>query len=408
MRAIATISLLALWGLAGCSLAQMDRLRHPVSVGAATVAAATPTADHTYVPVAFTDLPGWNSDQLADALPALQLSCTRFSLLPQDQDLGGDGLAAQLGGKVGQWLPACQAARALTPGDTDGMRNFLQTWFTPYQLQQNGSDAALLTGYYEPEVAGSRVKTAAFQTPLLARPRDLVQVSLGDFNPALTGKIIFGHISGATLTPYFTRSEIEAGALKPQNLELVYLASPVDAFFLQIQGSGRIKLPNGQIMRVAYAGKNGLPYVPIGRILADRGDIPADQLSMRTIRDWLESHPDQAKGLMDQNPSYVFFRVVTSISADQGPPGQLGVALSPGRSLAVDRDVVPLGAPMWMATTDPVDQSPVQRLMLAQDVGSAITGPLRADIFYGTGADAAQRAGRARQAGTLYLLLPKQ
>ncbi len=408
MRGIIAASVVALLLLTGCTQAQLNQMRTGQAASTAPAPAVANPADRTYVPVAFSDLPGWNSDQVAQALPALKLSCTRFSLLPQDQVLGGSGLAAQLGGKVAQWMPACQAARALTPGDNDGLRTFLQTWFTPYQLQQDGRKNALLTGYYEPEVLGSRTKTSVFQVPLLARPRDLVQVSLGDFNPALAGQVILGHISGATLAPYFTRSEIEAGALTPQKLELAYLASPIDAYFLQIQGAGRIKLPNGQIMRVSYAGKNGLPYVPIGKLLAERGDIPADQLSMQTIRAWLEAHPNQAKDLMDQNPSYVFFRVVTSISADQGPPGQLGVSLSADRSLAVDRDVVPLGAPMWMATNDPVDQSPVERLMLAQDVGSAITGPLRADIFYGTGADAAERAGRAKQTGTLYLFLPKQ
>ncbi len=317
-------------------------------------------------------------------------------------------MAAQLGGKAGLWLPACQAARALTAGDTNGLRNFLQTWFTPYALQQNGNQTALITGYYEPEVAGSRTSSGVYQTPLLARPRDLVQVALGDFDPSLAGRTIIGHLLGPTLAPYYTRSEIEAGALKPQKLELLYLASPIDAFFLQIQGSGRIKLPDGEITRVAYAGKNGLPYVPIGKILSDQGAIPPGQVSMQTIRDWLESHPDQAKSIMDQNPSYVFFRIVTSISPDLGPPGELGVSLTAGRSLAIDRNVVPLGAPMWLSTTDPLDKSPMQRLMLAQDIGAAITGPLRADIFYGTGPEAAQRAGLAKQSGALYVLLPKQ
>jgi len=219
--------------------------------------------------------------------------------------------------------------------------------------------------------------------------------------------VILGHISGATLAPYFTRSEIESGALKPQKLELLYLASPIDAYFLQIQGSGRVRLPDGEVVHVVYAGQNGLPYVPIGKLLVDHGDIPADQISMQSIHDWLQYHPDQAQSLMDQNQSYVFFRIVTSIAADQGPPGELGVSLTAGRSLAIDRSVVPLGAPMWLSTTDPVDGSNVERLMLAQDTGAAISGPLRADMFYGSGPAAAQRAGRARQPGTLYLLLPK-
>ena len=407
MRFAALAGLAAL-GLASCTEAQMQQMRAGNQPPPASTPASGAAASSYYAPVDFSALPGWTSDNVADALPALLLDCTRDALSPQDLSLGGTGIAAQLGGHAGQWLPACQAARAITPGDSAGVRSFLQSWFTPYELEDNGSAQALLTGYYEPEVDGSRTKHGAYQTPLLARPRDLIQVPLGDFDPSLAGHVISGQISGATLAPYFTRSEIEAGALKPQKLELIYLASPVDAYFLQVQGSGRVKLPDGEIIRVGYAGKNGRPYVPIGKILADRGDIPAGQVSMQTISDWLKTHPDQAQDVMDQNPSYVFFRIITSISADQGPPGEFGVSLTAGRSLAIDRDVVPLGAPMWMATTDPVDGSSVQRLMLAQDTGTGITGPLHADIFYGAGADAASRAGRARQAGTLFVLLPKQ
>ena len=396
-------SVIALLALASCT--QYQTQNAPPTAAAEPPAIA---ASSYYESVAFNSLPGWTTDRITDALPALLLSCERFALLPQDTVLGGTDLAAQQGGKAGQWLAACQAARALTPGDADGMRAFLQTWFTPYQLEQGGNTTALLSGYYEPEVAGSRTRRGPYQTPLLARPRDLIQVSLGDFDPALAGRVVVGQISGATLSPYFTRSEIEAGALKPQHLELLYLASPIDAYFLQIQGSGRVKLPDGEIIRVAYAGKNGRAYVPIGKILSDQGAIPADQVSMQTIKSWLESHPAEAKSVMDQNPSYVFFRIVTSIAADQGPPGDFGVSLAAGRSLAVDRRIIPLGAPMWLATTDPVDQTPVQRLMLAQDTGTGVTGPLRADIFYGAGAEAANKAGRARQPGTLYVLLPKE
>lgn len=406
MRQFPTSLLLAL-ALTACAVPR-TQTNAGLTIAAPTAATAKPTAaGKVYVPVAFADLPGWNDDQLAQALPALQLTCERFALLPPDQTLGGSGLAAQLGGKVAQWLPACQAARALTPGDTAGMRAFLEQYFTPYQLQQNGQSQALITGYYEPEVRGSRTASRLYATPLLGRPRDLVQVNLGDFDPDLAGKTIIGRISGASLEPYYSRAEIEGGVLKPQHLALVYLASPVDAFFVQIQGSARVRLPDGKIMQLAYAGKNGQPYQPIGKILADDGAIPSDQISMQSIRSWLDTHPVQAKAMMDQNASYVFFRQVTSISPNQGPPGELGVALTAGRSLAIDRSVVPLGAPMWLATTDPVDHSAIDRLTLAQDTGAAITGPLRADLFFGAGDQAAERAGLAKQSGTLYLLLPK-
>ena len=180
----------------------------------------------------------------------------------------------------------------------------------------------------------------------------------------------------------------------------------MDAFFLEIQGSGRVDLPGGKVIRVSYAGQNGRPYVPIGRVLADRGQIPLDQVSLQSIRAWLDAHPDQAAAMMDQNPSYVFFREIDDLRPDQGPPGALGVALTPGRSAAVDRTYIPLGAPLFVATTDPVTGAKLQRLLVAQDLGGAIRGPVRADIFFGWGKEAEDRAGRMRQPGTSYLLLP--
>ena len=176
--------------------------------------------------------------------------------------------------------------------------------------------------------------------------------------------------------------------LRHKRLELAWLADLADAFFLQIQGSGRIRLPDGEVMRVGYAGKNGRPYVSIGRLLVDRGEMTLPEVSMQSIRAWLASHPDQAAGLMRQNPSYVFFREFFDVAADQGPIGALGVPLTPGRSLAVDRRFVPLGSPVFIDTTDPVDGLAMRRLMLAQDTGGAIRGALRGDVFFGWGPDA--------------------
>lgn len=209
------------------------------------------------------------------------------------------------------------------------------------------------------------------------------------------------------LVPYWDRAQIEAGALRDQKLALLYVAGPVDAFFLQIQGSGRVLLGNGDVVRVGYAGQNGRPYVAIGKVLADRGQLRRADVTMQSIRAWLEQHPAEAAGVMAENPSYVFFRELPRLRADEGPLGALGVPVTPGRSIAVDHRYIPLGLPVWVDTTDSLDGVPLQRLMLAQDVGGAIKGPVRGDVFFGWGAQAEARAGRMRQPGRLFVLLPR-
>ncbi|HTR18253.1 MAG TPA: murein transglycosylase A [Acetobacteraceae bacterium] len=351
--------------------------------------------------VGFDAVPGWAGDRQAEAMPALLRGCERLLDLPQAQELGGQGLAADLGGRAWQWRGVCQAARAVPPGDDAAARRYFETWFAVWRVGDRGEEEARFTGYYEPEVAGSRVRRGPYQVPVLARPRDLVQQTDAD------GKPVFGRMQGGLLVPYYDRAEIEAGALDAQDLSIVYLSDPVDLFFLQIQGAGRIRLPDGRIMRVAYAGKNGRPYVPIGRLMVERHLLAPDQVSMQSVRAWLLAHPDQAKALMDENPSYVFFRVVPDVPPAEGPPGALGVDLTAGRSAAVDRSFIPLGAPVYVDTTDPLTSAPLQRLALAQDLGTDITGPVRADIFFGDGDEAAARAGHLHASGGFYLLLPR-
>lgn len=361
-------------------------------------------------PVAFSDLPGWTEgeDRAAEALPALLATCRRLAALPQDRPV--------LGGPPGTdpptpaatpaaWAPACAEAAALPRDDEAAIRAFLERRFAPY-----AAGAGLLTGYFEPELRGSLTPGGRYRTPLLARPPELVEVDLGEFLPDLRGRRTAGVVRDGRLRPFPDRAAIEgAGALDGRGLEILWVDDPVDAFFLQIQGSGRVVLPDGRVWRVGYAGQNGHPYVPIGRLLVERGEIPREEVSMQSIRAWLaEAGEERAAALMRENPSYVFFRKREELPPEAGPVGSLGVPLTPGRSLAVDRAHVPLGAPVWITARDPVDGSPLRRLVVAQDTGGAIRGQARGDLFWGWGDAAAERAGRMQERADFFVLLPRE
>ena len=271
----------------------------------------------------------------------------------------------------------------------------------------------LFTGYYEPLLRGSRARSSRYRVPLYRRPPDIVQVDLGRFREDLRGRRLAGRLRGATLEPYDDRRSITAGALRGRGLELVWVDDPIAAFFLQIQGSGQIELDTGERLRLGYAAQNGHPYFAIGRELIERGELTRETVSLQSIRAWLLEHPDEAQDVMALNASYVFFRTIEG----DGPIGSQGVALTPGRSLAVDRTFVPLGVPLWLETTAPtvgnsaaegaVDQSPVRRLVVAQDTGGAIRGPVRGDLFWGAGSEAEEIAGRMNSEGRYWLLLPR-
>jgi len=361
----------------------------------------------TMTAVPFRALPGWTEDHLSAAIPALQRECSLLAGMPTDAPLGGDAATARLGGQAGQWRSLCAATAAVPPGDDAAARTMLERELQPYAIGNNGQPEGLFTGYYEPQVDGAPQRGGRYQTPLLRRPADLVQADLGAFVVDLKGRSIAGRVVHGSLVPYYDRAAIERGALAGQHLELLFLADPVDAFFLEIQGSGRVKLPDGRVVRVTYDGQNGQPYVAIGRLLIDRGELTREAVSLPTIRAWLAAHPDQAPALMDANPSYVFFTVLTQTPPEVGPPGALGAALTPGRSVAVDRRFLPMGAPLFVATSNPLDGAPWQHLLLAQDIGGAIKGPVRGDIFFGWGTEAEAMAGRMKQPGTAYLLLPR-
>jgi membrane-bound lytic murein transglycosylase A len=349
----------------------------------------------------FTDLPGWRDDALAEALPAFLKSCARIGLLPENETLG-------LAGTAGDWRPVCAAAARVPAGDSTAARAFFEAQLRPMAVTNGGEPTGLFTGYYEALLQGSRTRHGRYTVPLYVRPPELVMVDLGRFREELAGQRIAGRVEEGHLVPYPERREIAAGALSGRELELVWVNSTVDAFFLEIQGSGRVRLDDGSEMRLGYAAQNGHPYFAIGRDLVERGALTKAEVSMQSIRKWLEEHPAEAPEVMARNRSYVFFQELEG----DGPLGAQGVALTPGRSLAVDRKFLPLGVPVWLSGSAPAaregaPERPLNRLLVAQDTGGAIRGPVRGDVFWGHGPEAAEVAGRMKHDGRLWVLLPK-
>jgi membrane-bound lytic murein transglycosylase A len=272
----------------------------------------------------------------------------------------------------------------------------------------------MVTGYYEPLLNGSRIRSERHRVPLYAAPDDLLTIDLADLYPELKDKRLRGRVEGKRVIPYWTRADIESGKVPASGMrQLVYVDDPVEAFFLQIQGSGRVRLAEGGVMRVGYADQNGYPFRSIGRMLVERGELTLDKASMQGIKDWGRRNPEKLPPLLDENPSYVFFREVpppapgTLEAAIDGPIGTLGVPLLRERTLAVDPRSIPLGAPVFIATTYPLSTRPLSRLTMAQDTGGAIRGAVRADFFWGFGDEAGLKAGRMKQDGRMWILWPK-
>lgn len=316
---------------------------------------------------------------------------------PPSAPVGPNGI----GGTVENWRAPCAAAARLPTGDDGAARVYFRRWFKPWLVTGNGSADGLFTGYYEPLLDGSRHRGGAYQTPLLRRPADLVMVQLGLFRPEWRGERIAGRVVAGNLVPYPTRAEIERGALDTDKLALYWVADPIDAFFLEVQGSGKVRLPDGRMVSLGYDGQNGRAYVSIGKLLIERGQLTKDQVSLGGIKDWIRAHPAEGRALLDDNPSYVFFREVKG----EMPIGAEGAVLTPGRSLAVDRAYLPLGAPMFLAVRNGAET--VRRLVVAQDTGGAIRGPVRGDLYWGFGAEAEHGAGGMKARGRYYLFLPK-
>jgi len=300
------------------------------------------------------------------------------------------------------WAPTCAAAAnvAATPA---AIRQFLQANLDVYALRAANNRAdGLITGYYEPIYAGSLTRTAKASVPVYGVPEDMVSVQLDSLYPELKGKRLRGRVEGRVLKPYDDAARIAANGVKAP--VLAWLTSPMDLQFLQIQGSGRVQLADGRQLRIAYADQNGHPYRPIGRWLVEQGELKQADVSMAAIRAWADTHPTRVPELLASNPSYVFFTL--GPDSDEGPRGSLNVPLTAGYSVAVDRNVVPLGSLLWLSTTRP-DGTALVRPVAAQDTGGAITGEVRADLFWGTGDAAGELAGHMKQKGTIWMLWPK-
>ncbi len=361
--------------------------------------------DTQYEPVEWADLDGWTGDDHAAAFAAFLGSCRTL----QNRHRQARELTA---------IPAalrdiCEAARQAIPLDQEGAKKFFEDHFRPVRINKLGDTDGFLTGYYEPIIAGSRVPTGEFTAPLYRRPPNLVPAGRRKLGEAFPSKGVFvgRRVGRRKIVPYYDRGQIEGGALDGWHLEICYLRDQVDVLFAQIQGSARIKLEDGTILRVNYDSHNGWPYTPVGRVLAEQKLMTRDQVSMQSIRDWMEANPEQAKEIRRQNKSYVFFQITDLATEDEAVGGQ-GVRLMPGRSIAIDRALHAYGTPFFIQAELPIANQKAgikfDRLMIAQDTGSAIVGPARADIYFGAGDEAARMAGRIKNPGVFVMLLPRE
>jgi membrane-bound lytic murein transglycosylase A len=334
------------------------------------------------------ELPMWKREPVRPALEAFARGCPVLE-------------------KQDAWKGVCAGARTvLAEGGEREAAAFFELNFDPYQVvNADESTSGMVTGYYEPLLFGSRRRTQRHRYPLYAPPPDLLTIDLSSVYPELKNRRLRGRLEGNRVVPYAARGEIDQEPAPLRGHELVWVDDAVDAFFLHIQGSGQVQLENGERLRLGYADQNGHPFRSLGALLIRRGELPPERASMQGIKDWARRHPRKVQEFMNANPSYVFFR---ELPRDlPGPIGSLGVPLTAERSIAVDPRVIPLGVPVYLATTWPNTTDPLQRLVVAQDTGGAITGAVRADFFWGFGDPAGQQAGKMRQAGLMWVLLPK-
>jgi membrane-bound lytic murein transglycosylase A len=391
---------LFLFLLSGCATVP-DKAVAPLSAPTASGSACAPClcqscpaveppklAAKPYETATWLDLPGWAEEDPTTTFATFIASCVTL-------------------GKQPVWRDTCASGRSLQDQHLDGasLRDWLENHLAPWQLvNADGSRTGTITGYYEPILKGSRQRQAPYLQPLYGVPDDLLVINLAEIYPELKGMRLRGRLDGRKVVPYASRAEIARDEATRSTQALLWIDDAVELFFMQIQGSGQVDLDDGSRIRVAYADQNGHPYHAIGKWLVDHGEMKLEQTSMQNIKAWAIANPARLQELLNANPSMVFFRELPVEGS--GPPGALGLALTPERSLAVDARTTPLGTPVWLASTYPSSERALTRLMLAQDTGGAIRGPVRADFFWGSGPLAGEQAGKMRQRGQMWLLLP--
>ena len=390
--------------LAGCAPAPLREVARapeplvcpPVEAPACPAPPATPIPPVPAPPVesrgrlkaaAWADLPGWARESLAPSLDAFLQSCRVLE-------------------KQDPWKGVCAGAQTLPGAGERDIAAFFELNFDPHQVvNADDSTSGMVTGYYEPLLRGSRVRTDRYRYPIYGVPPDLLVVDLSLVYPELKDKRLRGRLEGNRVVPYASRGEIEKSGAVPHASAIVWVDDAIDVFFLHIQGSGQVALDTGGQVRVGYADQNGHPFRSLGRLLIERREITPEHASMQGIKEWARRNPRKVQEYLNANPSYVFFR---ELPRDlPGPLGALGVPLTAERSIAVDPRVVPLGVPVYLATTYPNTSQPLNRLVVAQDTGGAIAGGVRVDFFWGFGDAAGSQAGKMRQAGRIWVLLPK-
>jgi membrane-bound lytic murein transglycosylase A len=361
-------------------------------------------------PATFADLDGWSRDEQADALHAFRQSCGAI-LLRQRAKAKVKALEQALR------TPCTKLAALKKLLSDEEARAFFEEHFRPVRITRVGEDEGFLTGYYEPEIRGSRRPTDEFDVPFYRRPPELLMRAPGTTKVTAPKRgnadkrTLAGTRKAGRIVPFYDRTAIEEGALDGRGLEIVWTDDPIDAFFAHIQGSARVRLRDGTLLRINYHAQNGHPYYAVGRALIERGIVPADEMSMDKIRTFIAENEDEGRKLMRMNRSYIFFREMAELNADEEPKGAQGVSLTRDRSIAVDRNLHVYGTPFWIEAELPLkhanDASEFRRLMVAQDTGGAIVGPARADIYFGAGIEAGSIAGRLRHPGTFYMLVPR-
>ena len=383
------IAVILLLVLVACSTGTISPTPQP----AQPVESATPPATEKPIrksihkSVQWSALPGWENDDLQLAWQAFLNSCTVLNKQPL-------------------WQETCGIAVLLQKPANATLKNFFETYFTPFQvINIDNSEEGLVTGYYEPLLKGSLKPSKRYRYPIYTAPTELLTIDLGAAYPELKDLRLRGRLDGRKVVPYYTRAEIMNNPAILNGNEFLWVEDEVELFFLHIQGSGRIIFDNGEVMKIGYADQNGHPYTSIGKVLVQRGELALEGASMQGIKQWGQKNPHKLTELLQKNPRYVFFR---QLPADlSGPIGALGVPLTAGRSIAIDPLSIPQGAPVFLATTWPNSNKPLNRLMVAQDVGSAIKGGIRADFFWGLGQEASNQAGKMKQSGKMWILMPR-